>query len=279
MDYIEIKAPAKINIGLNILSKRNDGYHNLSSLFYPIIDLNDIITFEPWDQFEFYCNSDSVPSDDSNLVVKAKILLERVTKRKINAKIILCKHIPSQAGLGGGSSDAAAALISLNEMYNLGLKYEQLIDLALQLGSDVPFFIKAKPAIGTSRGEVLNNIELEIEEPILIVNPHINISTKEAFDNITPSGKLFDYNAIIHNSKLDYTEVRNKISNDFEKNVFEKYPEIAFIKTHLYKEGALFSSMSGSGSTVYGIFPNLEIAETAKKSLPDEYFTFLSHPD
>ena len=279
MNYIEIKAPAKINIGLNILSKREDGYHNLSTLFYPINDLHDILTFERSDKFEFYCDSESIPSDSSNLVVKAKNLLELVTKRKIDVKISLSKNIPSQAGLGGGSSDAAATLLSLNEMFNLGLEYVQLIDLALQLGSDVPFFIKAKPAIGTSRGEILKHIELEIHRPILIINPHINISTKEAFNNISPSNQKFNYETAIKNSELNYFDLRLNLKNDFEKYVFEKYPEIAAIKTLLYREGALLSLMSGSGSTVFGIFPDLVTAESAIKSLPNEYFIFISHPN
>jgi 4-diphosphocytidyl-2-C-methyl-D-erythritol kinase len=276
MNYIEIKAPAKINIGLDILSKRDDGYHNISTLFYPINDLHDILTFEPSDQFEFHCNSELIPLDSSNLVVKAKNLLERVTKSKIDVKITLIKNIPSQAGLGGGSSDAAATLLSLNEMFNLGLEYVQLIDLALQLGSDVPFFIKAKPAIGTSRGEILKHVELEIKEPILIINPHINISTKEAFNNISPSKQIFNYNAAIIKSGLNYSELKHNLKNDFEEYVFEKYSEIAEIKTLLYNKGALFSLMSGSGSTVYGIFPDLVKAEYAIKSLPKEYFIFLS---
>ncbi|MEW6701224.1 MAG: 4-(cytidine 5'-diphospho)-2-C-methyl-D-erythritol kinase, partial [Bacteroidota bacterium] len=140
MKYIEIKAPAKINIGLNIFSKRKDGYHNLSTLFYPINDLYDILTFEPAEQFEFICTDDSIPCDESNLVVKAKNLLEKVSEKKIKVKITLDKKIPHQAGLGGGSSDAAAALISLNEMFRLGLKDDKLIELALLIGSDVPFF-------------------------------------------------------------------------------------------------------------------------------------------
>jgi len=182
MNYIEIKAPAKINIGLSILSERADGFHNLSTLFYPISDLFDVLIFEQANQFEFHCDSDMVPGDNSNLVVKAKNILEKITGKTLNVKIELQKNIPSQAGLGGGSSDAAAALISLNEMFKLNLNHAKLIDLALQLGSDVPFFIKSKPAIGSSRGEILDYVDIEIHEPILIVNPGINISTKETDD-------------------------------------------------------------------------------------------------
>jgi 4-diphosphocytidyl-2-C-methyl-D-erythritol kinase len=277
MNYIEIKAPAKINIGLSILSKRADGFHNLSTLFYPISDLFDVLIFEPSDDFIFVCNSDSIPNDHSNLVVKAKNILEMVTERSIKVKITLNKQIPSQAGLGGGSSDAAATLISLNEMFHLGLKYEQLINLSLQLGSDVPFFIKSKPAIGASRGEVLDYLDLEITEPILLINPGINIPTRVAFQNIVPLDTWFDFRSIIVNNKLDYTLMKSNVKNDFEKYVFKKYPVIEKIKKQLYENGALFALMSGSGSSVYGIFPTEEIAYTASRLFPKEYFVFLSN--
>jgi 4-diphosphocytidyl-2-C-methyl-D-erythritol kinase len=278
MNYIEIKAPAKINIGLNILSKRPDGYHNLSTLFYPIEDLFDTLTFRPADRFEFTCNDMSIPHDDNNIVVKAKQLLESTYGKPINVKITLEKRIPSQAGLGGGSSDAAVTLISLNEMFHLKLKNDQLINLSLQLGSDVPFFIKAKPAIGTSRGEVLEYVDLEINEPIIVINPKINISTKEAFQNIIPVDAKFNFHSLFKDGRLNFIEARNSVKNDFESYVFEKYPEISRIKESLYNSGALFASLSGSGSTVFGIFQNNEDATNAVKMFPDNYFIFISNP-
>jgi len=278
MKYIEIKAPAKINIGLNILEKRKDGFHNLSTLFYPIVDLYDVLTFEISDQFDFKCNTSTVPNNDSNIVVKAKNLLEIVSGKKINVKINLKKNIPSQAGLGGGSSDAAATLISLNEMFQLELNYKKLNELALELGSDVPFFIKSKPAIGTSRGEILEYVDLEITEPILIVYPRINISTKEAFQNISANNSNIDFQSLIQKEKLNYDLVRSRVENDFEGFVFGKYPEIEKIKKQLYQDGALFASLSGSGSSVYGIFKDIESANVAKNNLPNNYFNYLSNP-
>jgi len=278
MDYIEIKAPAKINIGLDILSKRSDGYHNLSSLFYPIEDLFDTLTFQPSDKFEFICNDSSIPWDNGNIVVKAKQLLELTSGKSINVKITLEKRIPSQAGLGGGSSDAAATLISLNEMFNLNFKHDQLIHLSLLLGSDVPFFIKARPAIGTSRGEILEYVDLEIKEPILLINPNINISTKEAFQNITALETQPKFHSLIKNEKFDYTAAQKLLKNDFEDYVFGKHSEIRAIKESLYDKGALYASMSGSGSTVYGIFPNFEEASIAAKAFSDRYFIFISNP-
>jgi 4-diphosphocytidyl-2-C-methyl-D-erythritol kinase len=278
MDYIEIKAPAKINIGLNILSKRPDSYHNLSTLFYPIEDLFDTLTFRPTDRFEFTCNNMSIPQDDNNIVVKAKQLLESTYGKPINVKITLEKRIPSQAGLGGGSSDAAVTLISLNEMFHFNLKHDQLISLALQLGSDVPFFIKAKPAIGTSRGEILEYVDLEINEPIIVINPKINISTKEAFQNIIPVDAQFNFHDLIKDGKLNYNTARNSLKNDFESYVFEKYPEISIIKKSLYDNGALLASLSGSGSTVYGIFQNIDDAVIAASVIPQSYYKYFSNP-
>ncbi|MEW6194788.1 MAG: 4-(cytidine 5'-diphospho)-2-C-methyl-D-erythritol kinase [Bacteroidota bacterium] len=278
MKYIEIKAPAKINIGLFVVSKRADGYHNLRTLFYPISDLYDKLTFEPSNNFEFICNSAELPIDKGNIVVQAKELLERTSGKKLNVKITLEKKIPTQAGLGGGSSDAAATLISLNEMFKLNLKHDQLIELALQLGSDVPFFIRAKPAIGTSRGEILEEIPLEISEPILIVNPGIKISTKEAFGNIKPTGNNFDYKSIISGKELIYNKMNNQVINDFENYAFNKYQQLKQIKEQLKESGALFALMSGSGSTMFGIFKDVRKAKEAVNKFPKDYYRWISIP-
>ncbi len=278
MRYIEIKAPAKINIGLDVLAKRTDGYHDLNTIFYPIIDLYDNLFFEKSDVFSFICENSDVPSDDSNLVVKAVKTLEEYSGKKLNVRIELRKNIPSQAGLGGGSSDAAATLISLNEMFGLGIKYDVMLELALKLGSDVPFFIKSKPAIGTSRGEILEPIELCIEDPILVVNPRINVSTKEAFLNILPNFNKTDFKSMINDEKLDHSIARAILKNDFEKPVFTLHPLIKQIKEDFYNCGAFLSLMSGTGSTVYGIFPSLESAELAKSKMPADYFCFMSIP-
>jgi len=278
MRLIEIKAIAKINIGLDVLFKREDGYHNLNTLFYPILDLYDTILIERNDKFQFICDSNSVPKDDSNLVVKAVRLLESFTNKKFNVKIELQKGIPIQAGLGGGSSDAAAVLISLNELFHLDINYDKMLELALQLGSDVPFFIKAKPAIGQSRGEILEQVSLCIEEPILIVNPGINVSTKEAFSHVLPQNTPFNIKTVIKDEKLNYSACRAYIKNDFEKSVFMKYPELKTIKDDLYKYGALFSLMSGTGSTIYGIFSDVETALAAKYKINPNYFSFMSIP-
>jgi 4-diphosphocytidyl-2-C-methyl-D-erythritol kinase len=276
MKYIEIKAPAKINIGLDIIAKRSDGFHDIHTLFYPIMDLFDILKIERSTKFSFICNEPSIPIDELNLVVKAKILLEKNTGKIINANIMLDKLIPTQAGLGGGSSDAAATLISLNEMFNLALKFDQILDIALELGSDVPFFIKAKPAIGTSRGEVLTNIDVEISEPILIVNPRINIPTKQAFSMIIPKNSVTNYSEFVSNGKFNFNKAKRIVKNDFEDYVFREYPEIAEIKKLMYDCGAILSLMSGSGSSVFGIFNEIDDIKKIEDRLPKTYFRFRS---
>ena len=186
MEYLEIKAPAKINLGLFILSKREDGFHNLSTLFYPVCDLFDKINFRK-SHFPFFaCTGINADNDEDNLVVRARKLLEQHTGKSLNVEINLEKHIPVGGGLGGGSSDAATTLVSLNELFSLNISPTELCELALRLGSDVPFFLKAKPAIGSSRGEILEEIDLQIDDYIVIVNPRIHVSTKEAFTGIVP---------------------------------------------------------------------------------------------
>lgn len=149
----------------------------------------------------------------------------------------------------------------------------------LQLGSDVPFFIKAKPSYGKSRGEILEPLPFEIRYPILIVNPGIHISTKEAFNNITPKENQIDLKEIFSKETIDYNLIREKVTNDFENYVFNKYPEIAEIKRIMYNNNALFALMSGSGSTVFGIFNNVKVAESVIDLLPNNYFCLINNPD
>ncbi|MEG8947367.1 4-(cytidine 5'-diphospho)-2-C-methyl-D-erythritol kinase [Rosettibacter firmus] len=278
MRYIEIKAPAKINIGLRVLEKRNDGYHNIYTLFYPIKDLYDTITFELSEKFEFNSNLKITDNEEENLIIKAKNLLEKFYNKRVNVKINLIKRIPIGAGLGGGSSDAAATLICLNELFNLGLSYEELIKISLELGSDIPFFLKALPAIGKGRGENLELITIDNPLPVLIVNPKIHISTKEAYESIIPEPDFVDYKQVLNNNLLNYELMKEKIVNDFEKIIFEWHPEIKEIKEDLYKSGAVYASMSGTGSTVFGFFEDYTKAQNAMNRFPREYFCWISNP-
>lgn len=278
MRNIEIKAPAKINFGLNIISKRKDGFHNLETIFYPIHDLFDRLLFDPADKFIFECSDASLSTDESNLVVKAAEMIKNVIKQDINIKIYLEKNIPAGGGLGGGSSDAASTLVALNELLSAGLNYGQLKEMALKIGSDVPFFMNAKPSIGESRGELLKEIPFKIDKPILIVNPGIHISTKDAFENITPQKSEISFMQIIELWNKDYSRLRSVLKNDFENWVFSKYPEIGEIKQTLLDSGALIALMSGSGSTLFGIYENKVQADCAAKNLPENYFKFISLP-
>ncbi len=276
MEKLTLNAPAKINLGLNIVSKRNDGFHNLETFFYPIKNLHDTIVFEKSEKFIFDSNNSDLISDPNNLILKAHSLIEETINRKLPIKITLIKKIPIGAGLGGGSSDAATTLVGLNNFFELNIKSEKLYELALLLGSDVPFFINAKPAIGFSRGEILHESTNYIQNPIVIVNPEIHISTKEAFSHIIPKESNFDYNYFINTDNINYNFLSENLNNDFEKYVFSAFPEIAQIKELLEKAGAIYSAMSGTGSTVYGIFDDLEKALSVTNLLPKDYFIHVS---
>ncbi len=272
MNTFKIKAIAKINLGLNIVAKRPDGYHNLETFFYPLNNLFDVLNFEKSDKFNFTTDNILLQKENNNLITSAHNLLEIFTNKTLNVKIYLEKNIPIGAGLGGGSSNAAATLLGLNNFFNLNLTKQQLIALAINLGADVPFFIINSPAVGKSKGEILEPSSIKLNKPILIVNPGIHISTKEAFENILPKECNFNYNYFLTSKKIDYNYLKENLTNDFETFVFSKYPEIKKIKETMYNSNALFSLMSGTGSTVYGIFDKIEDAEVCYKNLPDNYF-------
>jgi len=274
LDKFESKAPAKINVGLNIISKRNDGFHNLETIFYQIHDLFDDLTFEKSDRLELILSVDNQDLVRNNIIIKAVKFLEEKTYTKLTPKITLKKNIPIGAGLGGGSSDAASTLKAINELYTLNLTLDELKSIALKLGSDVPLFLYNYPTIGKSLGELLEKIDFKIDYPILLVNPQIHISTREAFSMIVPKQNSFNY-ANLQNEKI--TDWNKIVKNDFEKSVFNLYPEIREIKNRLIKIGALFSLMSGSGSTVYGIFESIEKAKSVIKLFPNSYFFFIGN--
>ncbi len=273
MAKIEIKAPAKLNIGLNIISKRADGYHNIETIFYPI-SIFDNILFEKSESDSFSCSHPALVHHGNNLIIKAKVILEEEFKTKFPLKIVLEKNIPIGAGMGGGSSDAASALHSINVLYNLNLSKDQLNHFALRLGSDVPFFLDPRPSFASGRGEILSVLGFTIDVPILIVNPRIHISTKWAFDNIKPKIPDRHLNHIFQ-QEIDFAKLQGFITNDFEEVVFNKYPQIAQIKTDMLSRGALFSLLTGSGSTVFGIFDNETKALEAESHFRQKYFTYL----
>lgn len=245
---------AKINLGLNIVSKRSDGYHNLETIFYPvgIKDALEIIVNEIQDKDTFFQEGIKIDSSpDDNLVMKAlKLMRSKYTFPSL--EIHLLKKIPFGAGLGGGSADASFMLRLVNDTFKLGATNEELALLAVQLGADCPFFIYNQPVFASGIGEVFEGIELSLKGyTIVLVKPDIHVSTKDAFSGVTPSVPAISLRDIIKRPVGEWT---NLMVNDFEKSVFAKYPSIKSIKEKLYMYGALYSSMSGSGSSVFGIF-------------------------
>jgi 4-diphosphocytidyl-2-C-methyl-D-erythritol kinase len=276
MKRIIINSPAKINFGLNIINKRPDGYHNIETIFYPI-NLSDKITIEKSSSFIFNSNNELIKNENSNLIIKAIRKLEEFTKQEFVVNILLDKKIPVGAGMGGGSSNAASILISLNELFKLDLSYPKLSELALELGADVPFFLDPYPKFAQLKGEKLSKINFEIDFPVLIVWPGIHISTKWAYENVNPKNNSISLNDLLKEKIDDYSKMKELIVNDFEEIVFRTFPEIGEIKSELYYLGATFALMTGSGSSLFGIFPNFESAERAAKTFNHKYFTFIHY--
>lgn len=248
---------AKINLGLNIVKKRSDGYHNLETVFYPI-GINDIVEITANDSTStgvtFTSSGLSVDVGTSNnLCVKAYDLLKQDFDLP-PVKIHLHKLIPMGAGLGGGSADAAFVLQALNNKFNLRISQTKIVEYALTLGSDCPFFIINKPCYAEGRGEVIEEIQLNLKGyKILLINPGIHISTATAFSKIIPYKPTKSVKEIINNPIETW---KDNLKNDFEFSAFSEYPEIKNIKEYLYSQGAVYASMTGTGSTVYGIFRN-----------------------
>ena len=247
--------PCKINIGLYVTNKRSDGYHNIKSVFYPVpwCDVLEIIE-APDQRFEFQCTGNNLDVEaGENIVVNAYNLF-RETYSIPEVKIHLHKIIPSGAGLGGGSSDAAWTLVALNKLFSFGLDASTLASHAASLGSDCPFFVYNTPMLVSGRGEKLQPISLSLKgKMIVIVYPEIHLGTKESYETLTPRATTFDLSLIPAWPIRDWQET---ISNDFEKSATSRYPIMEDIKNILKAKGAIYSSMSGSGSALYGLFDN-----------------------
>lgn len=260
----------KINIGLYITNRRTDGFHDIETIFYPVA-INDVLEIIPANVTSLKISGKQISGNlSSNLVLKAYNLLQQMFPLKVRElSIFLHKVIPMGAGLGGGSADGAFMIKLLNDFYNLDLDKSTQKSLALTLGSDCPFFIYNKPQFANGRGEQLEDIEINLTRyNIQIVFPNINVDTGWAFKQITAQKATFDLKNINNISIEDW---KRYIKNDFENVVVDKHPEICKIKNELYKEGAIYSSMSGSGSTVYGIFKK---GEKAKSEFITKYENF-----
>jgi len=260
---------AKINIGLSVTEKREDGFHNLETIMYPI-PLTDALEFIESPTFQFETSGLPIEGDSvQNLVVKAYHLL----KQRFNLPPIhihLHKNIPMGAGLGGGSADGAFMLKMMNEYFSLNLTMGELEKLASELGSDCAFFIRNKPVFASGRGEIMEPVLLDLSNYyFLLLKPTFGISTKEAYSNVIPQKSRLSLKALID---FSITEWQCNIENQFEKTIFPEYPELSEIKNKLYELGAVYSSMSGSGSAVYGIFqtdPKRFISQ-----FPNGYFSY-----
>ena len=250
---------AKINLGLNVVERRPDGYHNLQTVFMPVPLTDALEVYEMDAAFPSEVDCDlkvtniAVEGDEQrNLVVRAYNMLKAEFPDMPRVHAHLRKDIPTQAGMGGGSSDCAAMLLLLNRMFSLGLTQQQLIDRAAQLGADCPIFILNRPAYAEGIGEKLTPIELSLQDYYLaIVRPNIPVPTKEAFSRITPHMPAKNCLDIV---RQPIDTWRHELVNDFEESVFALHPEIGAVKQRLYDLGAVYAAMSGSGSALFGIF-------------------------
>ncbi|MBM3413837.1 MAG: 4-(cytidine 5'-diphospho)-2-C-methyl-D-erythritol kinase [Bacteroidetes bacterium] len=259
----------KINLGLRILSKREDGFHQLETTFYPI-PVHDVLEILPVGNkkkgtVKFTQTGFSVQGpDDRNLCVKAYRLLQEKKPSLPAAYIHLHKNIPTGAGLGSGSADGVFTLLALQNVFGLSLSMEENQQMALQLGSDCPFFLHQQAALGKGRGEQLTPLPLSLSGyQILLIHPGFSIATAEAFQGVTPAN---EGESLAVTSAKPIEEWKNIVHNQFEETIFLKHPELEKIKNNLYKMGALYAAMSGSGSTLFGIFQ-----PTASRPVHDPY--------
>ncbi|RYZ56455.1 MAG: 4-(cytidine 5'-diphospho)-2-C-methyl-D-erythritol kinase [Sphingobacteriales bacterium] len=251
---------SKINLGLYVTEKRTDGYHNLETVFYPI-PLRDVLEVIPSTESRIEVSGKVVAGNTTdNLVWKAFQLVQQEYPEKVlSSAIYLHKAIPMGAGLGGGSSDGACMLRILNDVYHLDLGDERLAELALMLGSDCPFFIYGKPMFASGRGEELTPIALDLSAySIQVICPDLHVSTATAFSLLHPTPAATDLRQL---ASLPMASWKDKVSNVFEEAAFRAHPPLQEIKEQLYTQGALYASMSGSGSAIYGIFEKETKAE------------------
>ena len=248
---------AKINLLLRILGKRSDGFHELCTVFQTV-SLCDYLTFDDSETIDFTCNNEKIPTGDGNLIVKAAKLLQTKFNLPKGAKIHLEKNIPAPGGLGGGSSNAAVALIGLIRLWKIEIEFGDLCELGKSIGSDVPFFFYGGTALGVGRGTEISQTEDYIAENMLIVAPNADVSTRDAFARIKAPDLTNKSSKSILKICRDEAKSLNtkpsKLKNDFEATVFEIEPETARAKKKLFDCGAKYALLSGSGASVFAIF-------------------------
>ncbi|MEX8546162.1 MAG: 4-(cytidine 5'-diphospho)-2-C-methyl-D-erythritol kinase [Mucilaginibacter sp.] len=256
---------AKINIGLNVVERRADGYHNLETVFYPI-QIKDALEIVLSDELRFTSSGNAIPGNaNDNLCLKAYHLIKKDHDLP-PVNIHLHKNIPIGAGLGGGSADAGFFIKLLNEVCEIGLSTEAMENYARQLGADCAFFIGNKPVFAFGKGDWFEKIELNLSAyHLVLVMPPVHVSTAEAYSGVRPAPSIHDLKLAI---KRPVEEWKDLIKNDFERSVFQHHPKIKVVKEALYQHGAIYAAMSGSGASVFGIFskkPNLQELEKANQ--------------
>ncbi len=264
---------AKINLHLQVIGKRSDGYHDLCTVFQTV-SLHDTLAVSPADEILMTCGHESVPAGDRNLVVRAAVLMRERFGVRQGANIHLEKRIPAPGGLGGGSSNAATALLALRRLWEIDVDVADLHSLAEELGSDVPFFLYGGTALGMGRGEIVEPIEDFREEFVLVVTPDVAVATREAFKRLkVRSLTKQDSKRILQICRFDLESADFKYTsfkNDFEITVFAEYPEVERVKNTLLDLGAERAMLSGSGGSVFAVFDKEETRQAAMKALDNE---------
>lgn len=285
---VSVPAPAKVNLILRILDRRPDGFHNLWSVMQTV-RLEDEVLIRlnaRGDDIKLQCESQALTTDHTNLVYRAAAAVRQRSKQMVGLDITLIKRIPMGAGLGGGSSDAAATILGLNHILNLGWSAADMVDVGQALGSDVPFFFFAPSAVVSGRGEHVGAIEVTGSRWVVLINPGFSIDTKWAYQQLSKTRSqvrpLSDKHAALdQNGKVPWEQVLSLAENDFEAPVFQSHPQLREIKTELLKAEAEVALLSGSGATVFGVFPTEEKAKqaVARFSIYPQYKIFAVSAD
>lgn len=277
---MRVRAYAKINLGLHVLGKRSDGYHSIETVFR-LINLYDELEMVQNDQgLQFSSNDPSLEADRTNLCMRAANLLRELTGCHTGVEMRLTKRIPIGAGLGGGSSDAAATLRGLTKLWSLDISTEELQTISASLGSDVPFFFTGQTAYATGRGELLESMVLPLPYSILVATPPIHVSTAWAYSSLSldPAQKRPNLRELLSAGLRDALILRKELTNDFEDTVFRQYPEIRGLKEKILAGGAELALMSGSGSSAFGLFSSAEKAKELASTLSADYVTSVTEP-
>lgn len=265
-----LKANCKINIGLDVLRRREDGYHDLSTVMIPVKGLYDDVEVVPCDESSsFHLRGIEIDCDpEQNICMKALRLMQQ--RYGIGeAKITLTKRVPFGAGLGGGSADGTMVILALNEIFSLGLDEATLIDLASELGSDTAFFVRNTPQLCEGRGEQMTPITLNLAGcTLVLIKPDEGVSTREAYAGVTPAVPEV---SLVERLSVPIEEWQTSVKNDFERSVFAAHPRLKEIKEQLLASGATYAAMSGSGSTIFGIFKDATKAKAFRDLTPYIY--------